>query len=147
MFHFFANGDFFLLVHGAEPPDDAAWDRYLAALARVDRPNRFARILVLTEGGSPSSEQRERLGKASTKGDRSAVVCSAAVPRFVVSMLALINKDVRAFAPGDYARAVAFLDLGADEQKRVLDQIDQLKREGAIDTLRVIEEALASVPA
>jgi hypothetical protein len=37
MFEYFSYGRLFLLIHGNESPDDAAWDRYVDALRGIDR--------------------------------------------------------------------------------------------------------------
>jgi len=144
MFRYFAHGDLYLLIHGTESPDDATWDRYVDALGRADRPKGFLKILVLTEGGGPTGPQRARLEAVTVRGDRPAGVSSAAIPRFAVSVIALMNRSIRSFAPGDFDRAVEFLGLSADERRAALQQIESLKREGSLGALRVLDETLAS---
>lgn len=144
MFEYVVHGDLYLLVHGSEPPDDATWDRYVEALARTGSSSAPAKILVLTEGGSPTGPQRARIERVTSKSDRSAVVSSAAMPRFAVSVIALMNRSIRSFAPSDFARAVEFLDLTPDGREIALAEIEKVQREGALGPLRVLDETLAS---
>jgi hypothetical protein len=55
-----------------------------------------------------------------------------------------MNRSIRSFAPSDFARALEFLDLSADERRFALERIEQLQREGSLGNLRVLSETLAA---
>jgi hypothetical protein len=147
MFHYYTSGDLFLLVHGADAPADEDWDRYADELARLDRSGRHAKILVLTEGGSPTGPQRARIQTASSDADRTAVVSSAAIPRFAVSLIALMHRNIRSFAPRELERAMDFVGLSGDERRDAVAHLRSLARERPMGLLTVLEEALAGAPA
>ena len=47
-----------MLVHGPDSPSDEEWSAWLVALSRYAEKMRRVRLLVFTEGGSPSPKQR-----------------------------------------------------------------------------------------
>ena len=144
MFHFAAHGRVFLLVHGTDAPSDAAWERYVEALMRADRKDGALKILVFTEGGSPNAGQRARLETTTRKGDLTAVVSGAAFPRFVVSLIALMNRGIRSFAPADVAGALDFLGLSQEERAAVAVELETLARSGSLGSLRVLDAVSAA---
>jgi hypothetical protein len=106
---------------------DAEWDGYLATMARALRSARF-RSLVVTEGAHPTRAQ-QALMTALVKGkpSRVAVLSSASGVRFVVSVFALLNRNVKAYSPKDYESAFSHLDLAPVERKGVVVVIDRLR--------------------
>jgi hypothetical protein len=109
--------DWLLLVRQtAENPTEAEWDRFLELL-RAARPQfEQLKILVATEGGGPSTLQRERLEKAlAGKPVRVAVVSDSVKVRFITSMIALFHKELRSFLKSEFRRACAHLGMTRDE--------------------------------
>jgi hypothetical protein len=116
-------------------PLDAEWDAYLAAITRAN----FPRCIVITEGGYPSQAQRERLIVA-TKGKivRVAVISPAITVRFVVSVLALVNREIKGFSA--HESHAAFVHVG-------LSQMECASAEAAVERLRQKLKSTQLVPA
>ncbi|MCZ7685386.1 MAG: hypothetical protein M5U28_44055 [Sandaracinaceae bacterium] len=129
-------GRLFVLLHTEDPPDDAGWDLYLESLRALVRSGSDARILALTDGGGPSAPQRARLSETLEKRGRAAVVGSAIVPRFIVSTIALFNRNVRSFSPDEIRVALDYLDLLPNESRRALEILRESAGPGAPRALR-----------
>jgi hypothetical protein len=106
---------------------DAEWDAYLVAMDKALRSSRF-RSIAVTEGAHPTRAQQARL-TAVVKGKpaRVAVLTSASGVRFVVSVLALMNRDVKAFTLREYEAAFIHLDLAFGERIGVPGVIARLR--------------------
>lgn len=109
-----------VLRENSSTPTDRDWDEFLDILA-VNRPN-FPRIkiLVKTDGGGPSAEQRKRLSVAlGGKPVRVAVVTDSIKVRFIVSSIALLNSEIATFSNKEIVEAYQHLSLSLREQKLV----------------------------
>ncbi|HYD53569.1 MAG TPA: hypothetical protein VEA99_13120 [Gemmatimonadaceae bacterium] len=114
-----------------EAPTDAEWDAWLAAVKALGRTVSEFRLLVLTEGGRPTKEQRDRLLEAKRAGERAkgkalseprtALVSSAAGERFLVSVLVFMNPAIRCFAPSEIEAAYAHLRLTDPTERQLAD--------------------------
>lgn len=108
-----------------QAPADVEWDAWLAAVKTLARTQGEFRLLVLTDGGRPTREQRDRLAQAkqltekkdgrSQSEPRTALVSSAAGERFVVSALVFMNPAIRCFAPSDIQEAYEHVGLSRPE--------------------------------
>lgn len=110
-------GDTMILAHAKTEPADEEWRAYVEAL----RAHSVKRILVLTDGEGPNARQRkhmlERLG---ANAQRTAVVTPSMAARGIVTAVAWLGTDIRAFAPDETAAALEFLGLTRFEAEAVL---------------------------
>jgi hypothetical protein len=110
-----------VILHTRRPPPDAEWSQ-LAASADPDRAP--LPMLVLTDGGNPTSKQRALVHPVVSKEKpMTAVISEATTIRFVVSTLTLLNENVRTFAPSGVDEALAWLAVPfatASEARRTL---------------------------
>ena len=107
-----------VLRENAVTPTDADWDEFMEILSAARPDFERIRILVMTDGGSPSTEQRKRLAIAlGGKLVRVAVVTDSMKVRFIVSSIALLNREIASFANKEIAEAYAHLSLTRAEQK------------------------------
>ena len=105
-----------LARQNAEPPSDDEWARFLVLLGEARPHFEQVKILVLTEGGGPSSAQRESLAKTlAGKPVRVAVVTNNVKVRFVAAMVALFHKEMRCFSREEYRLACSHVGMTADE--------------------------------
>lgn len=118
-----------VLRENEDTPADEDWDAFLAMLVH-DR-DRFPKlkILVMTEGGGPSAEQRKRL-KVALDGRpvRVACVTDSVKVRFIASSVALLNRQIRTFSKSELDGAYTHLGMNSAEQKiaaAVLDEIEK----------------------
>jgi hypothetical protein len=127
-FEFLANLDLMILYQLDQTPRNEEWDAYLAALDVAAR-TRQVRCIVVTEGGYPNRAQRARmLSMTRNEPRRVAVISGAASVRFVVSAIALINPNIKAYSMKEYAAAFTHLQLSPAEGAVALTSIEQLAR-------------------
>ena len=126
-FEFLPDLDLMVVHHLETGPADGEWDELLAAMATPLRSGRF-RSIVISEGAHPTQAQQARMN-ALVRGQpaRVAVLCSAGAVRFVVSVFALVNREVKAFSPREYENAFAHLDVAPLERAGVLGVIQRLR--------------------
>ena len=106
---------------------DQDWDDFLDML--VERRPEFAKlkILVVTDGGGPSQAQRKRLEVAlAGKPVRVAVVSDSMKTRFIVSSIALLNRDMSSFRASELSQAYDHLSLTLDERRTAKTTIEEL---------------------
>src|SRR5262245_2077966 len=113
---FHAIGKVFLVVHTKKNPSDAEWDDYLAELEKHKEELEELHTLVFTDGGAPNGAQRKRLNDIlANRPFRAAVISNAMIARFVVASMALFNKKIRSFHPGELP--LAYKHLHIQEEK------------------------------
>src|SRR4051794_24896155 len=105
-------GNLLICVHNENTPTDADWGVYLSELVRSRANWARLRILVITNGGGPDANQRKRLAEV-LKGEviPAAVVSESIKMRFIVSMVALLNPQIRTFPRSELDGAFASLKL------------------------------------
>lgn len=112
--------DVLILREAKGPPSDAEWDHCLELL--VQDPHRIdqVKVLVVTDGGGPTPDQRKRLQQA-LDGARIpiAVVTNSMRVRFIVSSVALLTSRIQSFNMDEMGDAYAHLGLGASTEHRV----------------------------
>jgi hypothetical protein len=110
-------------LHGAQTPSDAEWDHYCSWIpGLLAHPN--GGCLVLTDGGAPTSAQRETLRKCLGRESRwTAVVTDKVVVRGVVTAIRWFNPKVCAFAPWELAGAFKFVGLAATQVPSIRDAL------------------------
>jgi hypothetical protein len=123
-------GNCLILVHPEKPPTDAEWDSYLAFLEenRGDR----VRLLVSTQGGGPSAQQRTRLrtvidrypGKKLT----TAILTESMVARGMVTAISWFMPGLQAFSPNQMPSALDYLGIPRALETEITRTILQLRR-------------------
>ena len=125
-FEFLGGLHLMVLYQLQKTPTDVEWDAYLAALAGPSKANQL-RCIVITEGAAPTRAQRERMiATVEGKPTRVAVISPATSVRFVVSVLALVNRDIRSFSPREFDAAFSHVGLAPTEHASVKVAIDRL---------------------
>jgi hypothetical protein len=118
-----------ILRQGTQHPTDDEWDECMRILQSKDLDT--VKVLVITEGGSPSPRQQNRLGEVlAGKAIPAAVVSESALVRFVVSSVALITRRIRirSFYMNDLESAYTHLRLTREERQFAIVAIDETKR-------------------
>lgn len=131
-------------LHGKQTPSDAEWDRYCSFITEyLPHPNGIC--VVLTDGGTPTVDQRDRLRddlKGATRW--TAVITDKVLVRCVVTANRWFNPQVCAFSPWDFADALKFVGLSSEqvpgicEVLRGLDQQLEPPSRALIEALRSI---------
>jgi hypothetical protein len=118
-----------ILRQGAEHPTDQEWDECMRVIQSKDLNT--LKVLVITDGGSPTPRQQARLGEVlAGKAIPAAVASESALVRFVVSSVALITKriKIRSFYMNDLESAYSHLGLTREEREFAVVAIDETKR-------------------
>jgi hypothetical protein len=125
-FEFLAGLHLMIVCQQEKASTDAEWDVYLAALAGPSRANRL-RCIVVTDGAHPTRAQRERMSATvEGKPTRVAVISPATGMRFVVSVFALVNRNIRSFSPDEYDAAFSHVGLAPTEYASVRVAIERV---------------------
>jgi hypothetical protein len=116
---FARSGDHIVWVAREDPPKDDEWAEYVKLIQETGARLRAAkipvRVLVLTDGSSPTPAQRGKLVDAAEGLEvRSAVISKNLVVRGVVTVLSWFQVNNKFFAPAELSGALAFLDVPTD---------------------------------
>lgn len=133
-----------LALHAEAAPSEAEWDKYLDAMPGVlAHPNGVG--MVLTDGGTPSTAQRERMRKKDAGAVRcNAIITDRAIVRGVVTAVSWFNPKVCAFAPREFPQAFSFVGLSGAQIASVCATLEQLNH-GLSPKSRVLSEALQHI--
>jgi hypothetical protein len=130
----------YVLVLGSANPPDAEWALWVDYIATHIQPGTAPRVVVVTEGGSPTAAQRGALSDVTAryKDEARVVVCTeSTIARGALTALSWFLPDVyRAFSPADFDKALKYLGLtsAADEIKSTVRELqNQLGIPGNID--------------
>ncbi len=116
-FKYLAELHLMILCQGNTNSSDSAWDAYLVELRRGLQSGEHFRSLVVTEGAYPTRSQQARMTSlVGGRTPRVAVITSSTALRFVVSILALLNKKVSCFDPRQRKAAFSHIGLTPSEQ-------------------------------
>jgi hypothetical protein len=121
-----------LVLSGRETPDDATWARAMAELGRffagpAADPKRVG-VLVITDGGAPSTAQRKALAEVTHAAKFPvAVISTNPLVRGAITAISWVNPAIKAFAPSRWADAVAYSAEGGAE-KAMLEQMQANQR-------------------
>ena len=114
-----ANESVLLVCSTKKSPDAETWSDHCHVIAEGLRRDKFG-TLVLTDGGGPSSAQREELAQATgRKRYPISVVSNASIVRFIVTSIALFNPAIQSFLPADWRRALSHLGVAPTELKAI----------------------------
>ena len=119
-----------VLVHSTHAPSDSEWGAYLRALDGW--LSEIQGILVVSDGGGPTSSQRRSLKELSEKTSRDAQVAMLSpsmLARGIVLAISLFYPHIRAFRPGDPDQALTFLRVPSKERPALLALAEQLRNE------------------
>jgi hypothetical protein len=123
-------GSIIVLRENQNTPTDRDWDDFLQILREHRANNERVRILVVTDGGGPSSAQRKRLEEAlGGRSFRVSVVTDSAKVRFIVSSIALLNRDIKTFSKAEIKGAFEHLRLDPTDQETAKNEIRKLERD------------------
>lgn len=118
-----------LLVHSEEAPTDREWDAYID-FVNAQLPDRI-RILVVSNGGTPSAPQRNQIKDVATqfpdKTIPTAVITTSVLARGAVTAINWFFKNVRAFAPMEIAEALKFLEIPPEAEAPVQQALAELQ--------------------
>lgn len=121
-----------LFLHTADAPDDPTWAlsmQEVAAQIRAVGVERLA-VLVITDGGAPSTTQRKALAEATQNGRHPlAVVNSNPVIRGVITAISWFNSGIKPFAPNKWRDAVAHCGCSDKAAVPLLDEMRRLQKE------------------
>jgi hypothetical protein len=85
-------------------------------------------VLVVSEGGHPTPAQRKKLLAFTGRWrPKAAIVTSAIGIRFILSIFALVNPDVRSFLPAQLASALEYLGLAPAQVIAVSELVNRMR--------------------
>ena len=134
-----------LVAHTKKKPDAATWTAMCEAIAAALETRDELRTLVFTDGGGPSSSQRDELA-AVTKGKRYrvGVVTGASAVRFIVSSMAFFNPTIKSFPPVDWRRSLEYLGVPPAELEEVAEEVRRLSARPGGDRFSVLNTVLST---
>ncbi|NLE86370.1 MAG: hypothetical protein GX607_08220 [Myxococcales bacterium] len=93
------------------PLSDQEWGAFLNVLTSGDGIQNL-RVLVVTDGAGPNSDQRRRLKETlGNSKPKASIVTDSVATRFVVSSIAFITPNIRAFTKNEMNEAYEHLGL------------------------------------
>jgi hypothetical protein len=122
-------GKFIVLVHNREPPAQAEWDAYIAALTVSRRTLSVLNLLVVTEGGAPNAAQRAQIATAYGDTPTLTAVCnrSAIVQRVITAVGWITRARLRGFDYDDLAGAMDYLAIAPTEHRKIAELVAALQ--------------------
>lgn len=121
-----------LFLHDAGAPDDQTWNAAMDEVARQFTAVTADKIafLVITDGGAPSTTQRQRLAQVTREARHPiAVVNNSALVRGVITAISWMNPGIKPFAPNKWNEAVAYCGCSAESAVKLLAKMRVLQRE------------------
>jgi hypothetical protein len=118
-----------LALHADAPPSDAEWGHFCSWIPRhMGHPNGVS--MVLTDGGAPSSAQREQMRKhLGPVTPLTAVITDKPVVRGVVTAVRWFNPKISAFTPLEFLDAFKFIGLSGAQVSSVCEMLNTLEME------------------
>jgi hypothetical protein len=114
-------GSLVLLVQAKSDPTLAEWNTFLdATSAAMQEHQGRCRVLVLTSGGKPDSEQRALSLERGWRDNRQspvAVVTSDPLARGVITVFSWFGLNIRAFRESQLDQALGWLELSDVERR------------------------------
>lgn len=113
---------------GLDEPSESEWDECVRHFRALRLGPTGVKVLVLTEGGGPNSDQRRRLAQLMQGSPVPfAIVSDSLKTRFVAAALALVNRQYRSFSCGEIEQAYEFLGLTSLEKRLAESAVRELK--------------------
>jgi hypothetical protein len=111
--------------HGA--PSDENWAETLKLMSADAGAMDQMKVLVVTDGGGPTPDQRKRLERTmSGKTVPTAVVSDSVKVRFIVSTVTLFTAKIQTFRRAELEQAFTFLNLDKKERSDALKHIKEM---------------------
>ena len=121
-----------VVCHGKKNPSEPEWQRFVSHVKSQQPRFDKLRTIIWTLGGGPTPTQRKALNAAMEgRPTRGAVVSAHPGIRFVVSALALMNRDLKTFAPDEIPDALLYLGLTGETRRYVLMTLERLRNQVA----------------
>jgi hypothetical protein len=121
-----------LLRENTETPRDEEWDETLRMLTLPAHELSRVKVLVVTDGGGPSLEQRKRLNRTlDGKPLLAAVVSDSVKVRFIVSTVALFMPQLHCFRMAELEAAFTHVGLEGREREAVRHNLAEMAVEVA----------------
>jgi hypothetical protein len=123
-------GTMLLLRQNAETATADEWAHLLTVLISLREELPKLKIMVRTDGGGPSPDQRRSLERAlAGTPARVAVVSDHLKVRFVTSTLALFQKDLRSFLVQELSQAYEHLGMSDTERRHAERALTEMESE------------------
>ena len=120
-------GSLLILRENQHTPSDEEWDECLQLLSEDRSLLPKIRVLVVTDGGGPTPDQRRRLqGALSGVPVKVAVVSESVRVRFIVSSVALLTSRIKSFSLREFNEALVHLELDLDDVRIAQNNIRQM---------------------
>lgn len=140
-----ADDSLILVAHTKKSPEAVTWTAMCQAFAERLSKGGELRTLVFTDGGGPSSSQREELAKVSqSKKHRIGVVSTAPAVRFIVSSMALFNPTIKSFAPAEWKRGLEHIGVPGADARRVEQAVREFADRAGGERFAVLSAILKS---
>ena len=135
-----------LVAHTKKGPDAETWSAMCSALAEALKRVDEVCTLVMTDGGGPSSAQRDELARATMgKKLRVSVISGAAAVRFIASSVALFNPTIKSFQPGDWRRGLEHVATGSTNRAMLEQAVSEFAQRPHAERFAVLKQ-IASAP-
>ena len=135
-------------MHGRSFPTDAEWDRHLdmaRGIRDVIGESATIRVLALSDGGGPTSAQRAKLfARAGRHVVRAALVTKSPTAGGIGTVVGLTYPGVKVFAPHEFQRALAHLDIPHGDVPSLLNHIRAADAELGLECVADILVRLAA---
>jgi hypothetical protein len=136
----------FLICHTKKGPDGGTWSAACRSVAEGLKRNQKVGTLVLTDGGGPSTAQREELAQATDRRKYPvSVVSSSPAVRFIASSMALFIPGMQSFLPADWRKALEHLGMEPMERKTIERAIRELSVRPHADRFTVLKSVASSI--
>jgi hypothetical protein len=127
-------------------PDAAEWSAYIDEVVRLgnELPDKLVQILVVTDGGGPSSVQRtDFVGAMGDVRVRTAVLSCNTFVRGIATVFNWFNVLNKVFAPKDVTRALEFVGVGETTRGSMWSTVEGLARQlDGVETVRLAKPFL-----
>jgi hypothetical protein len=136
----FARDDrLFVSISGKHDPDPSEWTAYMKEVVELGRahPGKSIMVLVVTDGGAPSTVQRAEFFTA--LGDikvRAAVLSASTLVRGMVTVFNWFNLQSKVFAPKDVLASFDFVEIAQPSRASIWLTVEALAKQlGGLQTV------------
>jgi hypothetical protein len=136
-------GNTIVSAHTAASPTNEQWEHYLLVAKKMIDQIGFSALrgIVFSDGGAPTSSQRERLNIfLEGRSARTAIVSGSQIVRGVVTALGWFNPQIKTFSPSRVREALAHIGFAESSVPSLCDQIRPMA--GSVEAVRRALEEL-----